>query len=124
MEDSQKLQSVIDALGLTANAFSVKLDYKSHASIYHVLDGKPSATVSPGMRDRIIKAFPNVNYNYLTHGELPILLDEDGVISQANALNIPLQTDIETFKIKKMLSVPEQLDRIEAKLDLILKLKK
>ena len=115
LEDSKKLQNLLEALGLTANALHLKLNYKSHASIYHVLDGK--ANISKGMIDRIVKSIPSVNYNYLVHNELPILLDENATISQANKLNIPIQADTDVFKIKRMLDIPDQLDRIEMKLD-------
>ncbi|WP_339708742.1 hypothetical protein [uncultured Kriegella sp.] len=118
LEDSKKLQNLLEALGLTANALSVKLNYKSHASIYHVLDGK--ASISQGMINRIVKSYPNVSYDYLVHGRLPILLDEHGTISQANKLNIPIQTDTDVFKIKRILDIPDQLDRIEMKLDELL----
>ncbi|MDO6821200.1 hypothetical protein [Zobellia sp. 1_MG-2023] len=72
------------------------------------------------MIEKIVKTFPNVNYDYLTKDKLPVLLDDNRIISQANKLNIPIQTDTDIFKIKRILDIPDQLDRIESKLDQLL----
>ena len=118
--DSKKLQTVLDALNLSANAFYKKLGYKSHASVYHVLDPENKAKLSQSMIEKIVKTFPNVNYDYLTKDKLPVLLDDNRIISQANKLNIPIQSDTDIFKIKRILDIPDQLDRIESKLDQLL----
>ncbi len=120
LADSEIIKQIIEALGINPNILSTKLGYKSHASVYHVVNGL--AKLSPGMMDRIVRTFPNVNYNFMTNQELPILLDEQGTISQANIMNIPLskEDNMDIFKIKQFLDLPEQLNRIEEKLDMLL----
>lgn len=118
MNDAKKLQDLLDALSTNANAFYIKLGYKSHGAIYHILNGKNN--LSSAMIERIVKAYPNVNYNYLSSGQLPILLDEKGVVNQANMLNIPLQQSSESYRIQRIMDVPNQLDRIEEMLGQLL----
>ncbi|MBU2973801.1 hypothetical protein [Zobellia sp. B3R18] len=118
--DSEKLQTVLNALNLTANAFSQKLGYKSHSSVYHVLDPRRKSKLNTNMVRKIVNTFPNINNDYLIEGELPVLLDDNSIISQANKLNIPIQTDTDISKIKRILDIPDQLDRIESKLDQLL----
>ena len=72
------------------------------------------------MMDRIVKTFPNVSYNFLKKGELPILLTSNEIQAQMDLLNIAPKSTNEFYKIKRMMEVPEQLDRIERKLDKIL----
>lgn len=120
LDDSTKLRQLMEALGVKANGLYKKLGYKSHRSVYQVLDNPETYNISPNMIERIVKAYPNVNYNFLVHDELPILLDESGMIAQSNILNIPLKQDSSALKIAKMLEMPSQLDRIERKLDELL----
>ena len=118
MKDSDKLKKVISQLNLTANAIAKPLGYKSHASIYHVLDGR--VEMSSNMKERLVKAYPSINKNFLENGELPVILDEEEMIYQANKYNIPLQMNSEIYKIQKILEIPDVLKRIEAKLDRLL----
>ena len=115
MKDSEIMQSVIDAVGINAYPFSLKLGYKSHATIYHILNGQNN--ISDGMTDRIIKAFPNVNRNFIKKAELPIILDEAGTKAQMNLFNIiPVTKTLEFDTFQKFMEIPGQLDRIEAML--------
>ncbi|MDX1768952.1 MAG: hypothetical protein R3294_12920 [Arenibacter troitsensis] len=118
LTDSQKILDVIHALGTSAHAFAIKMKYKSHSSVDHVIKGRNS--LSEGMMDRIVKTFPNVSYNFLKKGELPILLTSNEIQAQMDLLNIAPKSTNEFYKIKRMMEVPEQLDRIERKLDKIL----
>ena len=71
--DSERLQVIIDSLHISANKLAKLLNYKSPASIYHVLDGINS--ISGGMAERMVKKFPQVNYLYLRTGEGKPILD-------------------------------------------------
>jgi hypothetical protein len=112
IEDSKKLEEVINALGMSANSLSVKLEYKSAASVYHVVNGINK--LSEGMIDRIVDYIPNVSLNYLKYGKLPILLADDDLNRQMSLLNkgVPnMGNDFHSFK--RLMEVPERLDRIE-----------
>ena len=122
MTDSDKINSVLTALDVSAHSMAVKLGYKSHSSVYHVING--INTLSDGMIDRIIKGYPNVNYEFLKRGQLPVLLSSNETQAQMNIFNIPTQDTNDFFKIKRIMNVPEELDEIKEKLDEILSLMK
>ena len=110
LTDSKRLQGLLDALSISAHKLSLELEYKAPASIYHVIEGLN--TLSSGMRDRIISRYPNVNPEYLKHGELPILLSRSQVAEQSEKYNINNKEVILVETIKSMLKIPEKLDRI------------
>ncbi len=89
IKDSEKLQKVIDALRTNAYAFSVKLGYRSPGTIYHVLKGENN--LSDAMIDKIVFAFPEVNYSFLKKDEGKVLLSPEEVKNQMNLLNIKKQ---------------------------------
>ena len=112
IEDSVKMQQILDALGLTANALSVKLGFKSHASIYHVINGINNFSTS--MMEKIVHTFPNVNYNFMLNSQLPIILtDARDIQNQMNLFNIPPSQNQKYDQIQRIMEVPGQLDRIE-----------
>jgi hypothetical protein len=115
LSDVQILQEVLNALDYNPNSFNTKLDYSSPSTIPHVLKGRNS--LSRGIKERIVKAFPNVNLNFLNKGELPVLLPEKAMQAQANLLNIPLNNNMTSSEslvdLKKLAAIPDQLDRIE-----------
>lgn len=117
LTDAKKMGDLIEALGTNASYFSKSLAYKSHRTIYAILDGTNS--ISEGMMHRIVQHYPNVNYNFLKKGELPILLDSAQTQAQMNVLNIvPEGNDL--ISMKRLMGIPDQLDRIEDKLDKLL----
>ncbi len=118
MEDSKILETTLEALGINANILSKKLGFKSHSSIYHILHGRNE--LSSNMIYKIIRAYPNVNKGYLSKSQLPILLDERQMLSQANILNISLAQKPEINTIQRLLDIPDQLDRIEQMLKQLL----
>ena len=120
--DSQRLQDVLNALDTNANALSQKLGYKSHASVYHVLTGLN--TMSDNMMERLIRSYPNVNYEYLKKGRLPILLNEDEKIAQMNAWNIVPEDASEYFLFQKFLQIPDKMERMEVQMRFIIDLLK
>jgi hypothetical protein len=109
--DGKKLEDLLAALDITAHNLAVKLGYKSHASVYHVINGINS--LSEGMIERIVKAVPNASYQFLKFGKLPVLLGNEGIQAQMNLFNLPPTPNSELFKLKRIMDVPDQLDRIE-----------
>jgi hypothetical protein len=86
LTDSDKVLKVIEALELNVNSFTNKLEYKSPATVAHVVKGVNQ--LSDGMIVRIINKFTNVNYNFLKNGEGEPLLNEEEKINQTNIFNI------------------------------------
>ncbi|RBP34220.1 hypothetical protein DFR65_101103 [Oceanihabitans sediminis] len=107
--DSKILKNVINALGLKQHSLSLKLGYKSPASVYHVVNGVNS--LSSGMKERIVQVFPNVSMSYLSSGEGPVLLTGEDLKTQINILNV--QSDPEVEFIKRIADIPNRLDKIE-----------
>lgn len=89
LTDAEILQSILKELRYQAAVFSKKLEYSSSSSIYHILNGQNN--ISKKMADNIVKHFPEVNYLYITKGELPILLDKSKEIGQSNFFNNDIQ---------------------------------
>ena len=52
--------------------------------------------------------------------KLPVLLSSNEIQAQMNLLNIAPNDTNEFYKIKRIMEVPDQLDRIERKLDRLL----
>ena len=65
--DSVRLTTVLDLLHITGNKLSKILNYKSAASVYHVLEGRNN--LSPAMIEGIIKEFPEISYTFLKTGQ-------------------------------------------------------
>jgi hypothetical protein len=122
MKDREILEKVLAALGMTAHAFSKKIEYASHTSIYRVLTGETEFT--RGMKERIIQHLPNVNYNFLDSGEFPVLLDEKGMQNQANLFNFTIGSMENMLDLKRLAKIPDQLDNIESMLQELLGRKK
>lgn len=70
--DAEIMQNIIDALDITAAKLADKSGYKSKSSIYHVVNGINSITID--MAKKICKAYPEINFAYITTGNLPILI--------------------------------------------------
>lgn len=117
-KDSRKMEDLLNALGVSANYLAEKVG-TSHGAIYHIKNGVNN--MSNGMIDRIIKAFPNVNHKYLKYDHLPILLNDSEVKEQMEILNIKQEGNVMLSTIERYLETPNQLDRIEEKLNLLLK---
>ena len=116
--DAERMQNVLDSLSMNPHQMAAKLGYKSHASVYHVVNGLNA--LSEGMIERIVRAYPRVNYNYLKDGEEPVLLEKDQARAQMNYFNIVPQDAQDYIRFTKFMEIPDQLDRIEEKLDLLL----
>lgn len=115
------MENVLKALGVNSFSLAKKMKLNSSSSIYNILRGDNA--ISSGMAQRIIKAYPNVNYEYLANNKLPVLLGEHETIAQSNIFNIPNEKVDNTLpEIGSFLSIPEKINRIEEKLDIIMKL--
>lgn len=109
IEDNERLSRVIEALDETANSISRKLEYSSAGSIYHVINGINN--LSKGMIERIVTKFPNVNLKFLKEGIGDPLLNEEEFQVQLNLCNKVAEAP-EVTLAKKMLSIPDKLDKI------------
>src|SRR5690606_36724302 len=102
--DSQKILDVIEALGTNPRALGVKLSYKSPSTVNHVITGRNN--MSEDMMDKIVKKFPNINYNFLKKAELPVLLSSNDIQAQRSLLNISPNDTNEFYKIKRIMELP------------------
>lgn len=111
LTDSETLLKVIESLDMTINAFATALEYKSAASVYHVINKVNN--LSEGMIIRIVNTFPNVNYDFLKkRGEGSPLLEKQDLQHQANLFNIPLRQQKEKSDLFKWGNIPSKLDRL------------
>ncbi len=108
-KDSEILEKVIASLNESTHSLSVKLGYKSPASVYHVINGVNN--LSSGMIDRIVNVFPNVSMRYLREGKGPIILSGEELQMQMNVLNTNADPELEF--LKKLVSMPDRIDNIE-----------
>jgi hypothetical protein len=114
--DGNKINVLLEALDLTANAFAVKLKYKSPATVYHIINGINQ--ISDGFINRVITTFPNVNYKFMKEGEGEILLKDQEKINQGNFFNIgDRKSDFEEFgnlpaKIDKLISLQTRTNEL------------
>ncbi|MEX0312653.1 MAG: hypothetical protein AB3N18_00635 [Allomuricauda sp.] len=117
LTDSQKLEMVIDALGINKNKLAKSVGLNNPGAIYAIVAGRNN--LSKGMMKRIIQAYPNVSYNFMMGAELPVLLDQQQTQAQMNVLNVvPQSSDFQM--LRRIMDIPDQLDRIESKLDKLL----
>ncbi|MEG3657306.1 helix-turn-helix transcriptional regulator [Arenibacter palladensis] len=117
IKDSRTMEDLLNALGVSANYLSKKVGV-SHGAIFHIKNGVNH--LSNEMIDKIIMAFPNVSRRFLKHKELPILLSDQEMKMQMETLNLPSNNAISVNAISKFIGLPNQLDRIEEKIDLIM----
>lgn len=91
MKDQDKIHLLLDELNETANSFSIKLNYNSPSSIYHIINGING--ISEGFILRVITQYPNVNYSFLKNGEYPILLPNKELPEHKNSLSSKIGYD-------------------------------
>ena len=117
VKDSRTMEDLLNALGISANYLSKKVGV-SHGAIFHIKNGVNY--LSNEMIDKILQVYPNVNHKFLKHRELPILLSEREAQTQMEMLNIPSNQLISVGDLGKFIRMPDQLDRIEEKLNMIM----
>ncbi len=107
LDDATRLNMVIEALELTKNSFGIKLEYKSPATIYHIIEGRNK--ISDGLISKVVNTFPKVSYNFLKNGVEPVLLDEEQKVNQSNFFNIG---DKKTPDFGDWASLPNKIDEL------------
>ncbi len=117
VKDSRIMEDLLNALGISANYLSKKVGV-SHGAIFHIKNG--INYLSNEMIDKIIQVYPNVNYRFLKHKEFPILLSEREIQTQMEMLRIPSNQSVSVSDLGRFIRIPNQNDRIEEKIDLIL----
>jgi len=100
ISDSEIMKQLLEKLRYSALAFANELEYKSHSTIHHILNGRNR--ISEDLITRIINKFPEVHYWFLKKGQLPIILNEKLKNNQAELLGIKVGVDnpdygLETF---------------------------
>jgi DNA-binding XRE family transcriptional regulator len=103
----QRFKVLIDALGLTRNKFAKELDMAS-TQIYSVINGRNAP--SHKMYAAIVKAFPNVNINYLLveSGE-PLQATEQEVIDGKKNMNKVKSFEKELAEVKRQLAEQSEI---------------
>ncbi len=103
--DEKRLQTILDLLQISGNKLSKILEYKSPASVYHVLEGRN--TLSSGMIESIVRKFPQVNYIYLKQGKgEPILTDDSKRIAQQNLFGSIIGEPSKSEQIERAVNSP------------------
>lgn len=105
--EAERLQIIIDSLGLNAHSFSQELELKSSGTIYHILNGING--ISYGMKMKILKKFPKLNIDFIDTG-------------LGNVFKEKQETNKNDLSFSELFEMPNQLQRIENKLDTLLKL--
>lgn len=106
LTDGERLKKVLFALEMSAPDLAKELGYKSHATIYHVLND--TNKISDKMAEAIVAKFPNVNYLYLKLGKGDPLIKNNGDIqNQKNVMYNQPYIDYERLN-----KIPDQLDKI------------
>lgn len=110
MEDSQRLQIIIDNLKLTPNAFSKEIGLERPEIIYNVLKGKNG--LSRKLASLITTKYTNISYAWLLSGE--------GSPFVENVLNEPMaeySNELKDNSINDLLKQIKDKDRLIATLE-------
>lgn len=118
INDSEILQNVLNATGENAHSLYIKMGYKSPATVYHILNGINS--MSLGFKEKLIQSIP-VKKSYLDNGEGEIIEKSiEGVLKEKDTTELHLIKGL-LYSPKKLYEIKEQMNRIENKLDELLK---
>lgn len=109
LEDRVILDELLRALKTNKKKLAENLGYASHMSIYYVANGRNHITND--MADRIMLKYPEVNYLFITKGELPVLKSKPGTPEPKNDLNI--HNKKESITLQDLESIPKRLSDIE-----------
>src|SRR5690554_2392862 len=104
-EDAQKMENILNALGVTAYAIAKETGY-TYGALYHVRKGINS--LSSEMADRMVDAYPILNIRYLKFGELPVVLSKNEVIRQSRFLKDPHTKETPTDAISAFIEIPDR----------------
>jgi len=101
LTDKEILEQLLPAIKENPNSFAKKLNYKSPASIYNII--RDDSNITTSMAKKIVEVFPEVNFLFVTMGQLPIIVDPAKAIGQGHIL---------TFGSPKMEDMPRLLNDI------------
>ena len=114
LSDAKKLEIVLNHLQINGNKLSKILNYKSPASVYHVLEGMNN--LSSKMIEGIVSKFPQISYQFLKNGKGEALLKDPGekekqrslilALTGEHQMSIPVNYDLP----KKEYSQADQLE--------------
>ena len=109
--DKVILKNVINALGVSTSEFRQNLNYSSNTTIYNVFNEVHG--ISSDMITRILKAYPEVNEQYLKRGIAKPLKTN---LSTSDNFNLH-----EDLTINELLILPKRIEKLE---ELVEKLQK
>ncbi|EHQ41483.1 helix-turn-helix domain-containing protein [Myroides odoratus] len=103
---AERIKMIAKAMGITVRDLSNKLGYKTQSTLSSIIYGKTSS-ITVTFAENAVKHCPEINYLFLTKGELPVLIVDNSILQ--------LQ--------KQMLGVADEItnQQILAKLDVIAK---
>lgn len=84
LTDPEILEMLLGEIHESANSLSIKLNYNSPSTVYHIING--INTLSESFATRVIAKYPQVNFMFLMKGELPVLLEKSESQGQANVM--------------------------------------
>ncbi|WP_413512227.1 XRE family transcriptional regulator [Myroides odoratus] len=102
----ERIKMIAKAMGITVQELSSRLGYKTQGTLSSIIYGQTSS-ITLAFAENAVKQCPEINYLFLTKGELPVLV-ADNTITQLQ---------------KQMLGVTDEItnQQILAKLDVISK---
>jgi len=106
LTDKEILKNVIDALGVKKPEFRKKLKYNSNTTIYNIFNEVHG--ISNDMINRIIQAYPEVNYLYLKRG-VGKPLKADSIASK----NIIDDKTPDELTVNELLTLPKRIEKLE-----------
>jgi plasmid maintenance system antidote protein VapI len=120
LNSAEIMKNVLEELRYGARPFAKELDVTPMA-IYQITGGMNK--ISKKLADKIIKRFPSVNYWYLIKGKLPILLENQKLITnQDNLFNVGGPNNLVPKSIDYSLETFAVLKSIDAKMDILIEL--
>lgn len=115
ISDAEIIAKIMTAVKENGNSMSIALGYKNPRSIYAILGGENK--ISTNMANKIVDVFPQVNYLFVTRGELPILIDQSKAIGQQHILGFSKESP-KLEDVPQLLSdILKELKSISNKLD-------
>lgn len=102
----ERIKMIAKEMGITVRDLSRKLGYDNQSTVSSIVYGR-TQSISLAFAENAVKQCPEINYLFLTKGELPVLIDDNSILQ--------LQ--------KQMLGVTDEVtnQQILAKLDVIIK---
>jgi hypothetical protein len=106
--DSQKMQTILDEIGISSYRLTQELELSSSA-VYHVLSGKNK--LSKNIIDKICNLYPEVNKKYLIKGIGEPIIEK--TLSNDSEYILVKKEDLDDIKndIKKLYEIIKKLNK-------------